>query len=180
MLEIIIPESEMYHPGNNQFIDIPACTLTLEHSLISIAKWEARWHIPYLNAVNARDMVQTLDYIRCMSISPIKDITVLSNLSSDHFHQIQAYIDDPMTATTFSKSKQSRSKEVVTAEVIYARMFSHNIPMECQKWHLNRLLTLLKVCDVKDTAPTKMPKQQTAQYYAEQNALRRAKHNSKG
>ncbi len=180
MLEITVPENEFYHPGKNMFITIPSCTLSLEHSLISVAKWESKWHVPYLNA-QKRTAAQELDYVRCMVIGIIKNDYVFSALSPENVTQIQNYIDDTMTATTFSKTTpQSKNRQIVTAEVLYARMFANNIPMECQKWHLNRLLTLIRVCDTTNSPPTKMSKKQTAARYAEQNALRRAQHNSKG
>ena len=180
MLELIIPTTEVYQAWNNRFVDIPSCVLTLEHSLISVAKWESKWHIPYLNA--KKTTAQELDYIRCMAIGPVKDDRIFSALSNEHIDQIRTYIDDVMTATTFSErgSSKKMSKEIVTAEILYYRMFINDIPMECQKWHLNRLLTLIRVCDTKNSSPTKMNKRETASRYAEQNALRKAKYNTKG
>ena len=178
MLEIIVPANEIYNSRQNRFIDVPSCVLTLEHSLISVAKWEAKWHIPFLNG--KRNAEQELDYIKCMAVGPVKDANVFLILSPDNMAEIRAYIDNTMTAATFSKNPRSTSKEVMTAETIYCRMFATNIPMECQKWHLNRLLTLIRVCDAKNGPREKMSKQQTASYYAEQNARRRAKYNTKG
>ena len=150
MLEITVPANELYDPETNRFIDVPPCVLTLEHSLISIAKWESKWHISYLNA-KGKTFLQELDYIRCMVIGPIKDEHIFSNLSPENISQVRLYIDNTMTATVFSKSSQGpSSKKVITAEVLYCRMFANNIPMECQKWHLNRLLTLIKVCDIEN------------------------------
>lgn len=179
MLELTVPENEFYFPAENRFIAVPETTLTLEHSLISLAKWEAKWHVPYLNA-KKRTPEQELDYIKCMHIGSIKNDYVFSSLTNDNIKQIRSYIDNPMTATTFPKKQRSVSKEVVTAEVLYGRMFANNIPMECQKWHLNRLLTLIRLCDLKNSPRSKMSKRETAAYYAEQNALRRAKYNTKG
>ena len=179
MLEINIPANELYHPKQNRFIVIPSCTLTLEHSLISIAKWESKWHIPYLDA-KKRSVEQELDYIRCMTIGPIKNDYIFSVLTQENIAQIRSYIDDTMTATTFSKGQRSTSKEIITAEILYCRMFANNIPMECQKWHLNRLITLIRVCDSTNGPRSKMNKKQTAMHYAEQNALRRAKYNTRG
>lgn len=179
MLEIMVAGDEFYHAGLNRFITVPACTLVLEHSLISIAKWEAKWHMPYLSA-KKRSAAQELDYIRCMSVTPVKDPYVFSMLSPENLRDIKTYIDDSMTATTFSKSTQPISRETVTAEVLYYRMFANNIPMECQKWHLNRLLTLIRVCDLRNAPRSKMSKRQTASHYAQQNALRRAQYNTRG
>lgn len=179
MLEITTMEDEFYEPKTNKFIQIPACTLTLEHSLISLAKWESKWHMPYFDT--NKTPAQDLDYIRCMVIGNIRNDHVFETLSLDNIIKIRGYIKDPMTATTFNKKSGGKSKkEIVTAETIYAHMFSHSVPIECQKWHLNRLLTLLRVCDLRNTPREKMTKQQTAKWNAEQNAARKAKYNTRG
>lgn len=181
MLEIIIKEDEIYEPRLNRFIKIPHCTLTLEHSLISLAKWESKWHIPYLTD-NKKTAEQELDYIRCMVIGNIPSEYIFATLSVEDILKIKDYIDDSMTATTFSKNSNQKKtkKEVTTAEVIYSRMCENNIPIECQKWHLNRLLTLIRVCDLNNGPKEKMSKKDTASWMAQQNAARRAKFNSKG
>lgn len=179
MLEIIVPANETYDARVNRIIDVPTSTLTLEHSLMSVAKWEAKWHTPYLTA-KKRSAKQELDYIRCMVVGTIKNEYVFSVLSPENMCQIRAYIDDTMTATTFSKTSRAGPKETVTAELLYCRMFANNIPMECQKWHLNRLITLIRVCDAKNGPRQKMTKRETAAHYAEQNALRKSKYNTRG
>ena len=182
MLELNVSEKEFYDPSTNQFIPIPRCTITLEHSLISLAKWESKWQIPYYDGLE-KTSEQNLDYIRCMVVGPIKDERIFKHLSQTELDTIQDYILSPMTATTFSKTKTSQSKrkkEVLTAEVIYAHMFAHSISMECRKWHLNRLLTLIKACDLRNTTGDKMSKKDTAQWMAEQNAARKAKYNTRG
>lgn len=181
MLEINILEDEFYDPKINKFIQIPACTLTLEHSLISLAKWESKWHVPYFDNSIKKTPAQDLDYIRCMVIGNVKNELVFDLLSLENILKIKEYINDPMTATTFQKRTGDRvKKEVITAETIYAHMFTHGVPIECQKWHLNRLLTLLRVCDLKNAPKEKMTKKQTALWNAEQNAARRAKYNTRG
>lgn len=181
MLEITIEAKEFYNQQQNRFITTPPCTLTLEHSLISLAKWESKWHIPYLSDTE-KTAEQELDYIRCMIIGNIPNEDILKALSVDNVLEIKAYIDDPMTATTFSKNQNQKKmkRELITAEVIYSRMFENNIPIECQKWHLNRLLTLIRVCDLNSSPKQKMTKKETSAYYAAQNAARRAKYNSRG
>lgn len=181
MLEMHITEKELFDAKQNKFITIPSCTLHLEHSLISLAKWESKWHIPYFNGIK-KTPKQDADYIRCMVIGVIKDDRVFDALDNTELQEIQLYIADPMSATTFSKpkTKPNSKKEIMTAEVVYARMFSHGIPIECQKWHLNRLLTLIKVCDLQNTPAEKMTKKQAATWAAEQNAARRAKYNTRG
>jgi hypothetical protein len=181
MLELIVHEKEFYQQDTNKFIQIPECTLTLEHSLISLAKWESKWAIPYFSEI-PKTPKQDLDYIRCMVVGNIKDNRIFEALSATDIHKIQKYIAAPMTATTFTTptKKSSPKKEVMTAEVIYAHMFAHRISIECQKWHLNRLLTLLKVCDLQNAPKEKLSKKQTAMWNAEQNAARRAKYNTRG
>ncbi len=181
MLEIIIEAKEFYNQQQNRFVTTQPCTLTLEHSLISLAKWESKWHIPYLSDVE-KTAEQELDYIRCMIIGNTPNEDILKALSVDNVLEIKVYIDDPMTATVFSKNQKQKKmkREVITAEVIYSRMFENNIPIECQKWHLNRLLTLIRVCDLNSSPKQKMTKKETSAYYAAQNAARRAKYNSRG
>lgn len=180
MLEITTREDEFYDERADKFIQIPACTLTLEHSLISLAKWESRWHKPYFDGL-AKSSAEDLDYIKCMVIGNVKDDHVFSTLSTENIYTIKEYINNPMTATTFQKKTSGKNKkEVTTAETLYAHMFAHRIPMDCQKWHLNRLLTLLRVCDLQNAPREKMSKKQTASWNAEQNAARRAKYNTRG
>ena len=181
MLEITTTEDEFFDQTTNRFIPIPACTLTLEHSLISLAKWESKWGIPYLGEGNKTE-VQELDYIRCMTIGNTPNINIYKALTVEDITTIRDYINHPMTATTFQKRKNDRPRknEVITAEVLYSRIFAHGISMECQKWHLNRLLTLIRVCDLQNAPKDKMTKKQTAQWNAEQNAARRAKYNTRG
>lgn len=181
MLEITTIEDEFYDSRTNKFIHIPACTLTLEHSLISLAKWESKWHIPYFDNNVQKTSAQELDYIRCMVIGNLKSEYVLQALSINNILEIRDYIKNPMTATTFQKKARGKvKKEVTTAETLYAHMFSHGVSIECQKWHLNRLLTLLRVCDLQNAPREKMTKKQTAQWNAEQNAARKAKYNTRG
>lgn len=182
MLELNIQEKELYHQETNKFIIISACTLTLEHSLISLSKWESKWQMAYFGK-QEKTQNQDLDYIRCMVIGTIKDTRIFENLTFEELQEVQNYISAPMTATTFrtpTNTKSTNKKDVMTAEVIYAHMFAHHIPIECQKWHLNRLLALLKVCDLQNSPKEKMSKKQTAMWNAEQNAARRAKHNTRG
>ena len=181
MLEITTMEDEFFDQTTNRFIPIPACTLTLEHSLISLAKWESKWCIPYFGEGNKTE-VQELDYIRCMTIGNTPNINIYKALTVEDITTIRDYINHPMTATTFQKRKneQVRKKDVITAEVLYSRMFIHGISIECQKWHLNRLLTLIRVCDLQNAPKEKMTKNQTAQRNAELNAARRAKYNTRG
>ena len=181
MLEIKIAADEFYDSQSNKFIQTPECTLILEHSLISLAKWEAKWKIAYYGPTE-KTPEQDLDYIRCMCVMPVKNDLVFKSLKIEGIIKIREYMADSMTATKFSNEpkKTNRRNQVMTAEVIYSHMFAHGIPIECQKWHLNRLLTQIKVCSSQNAPEGKMSKQQALQWTAQQNAARRAKYNTRG
>ena len=155
-------------------------SLQLEHSLVSVSKWESKWRVPFLHTPD-KSKEQILDYIKCMTITQNVPDEVYERLSEDNIEEIQTYIDSPMTAATFSQSdSKSGSGELVTTETIYYSMFVNSIPMECQKWHLNRLLTLIKFCNVKNSPPKKMSRAEILRRNEKLNAERRAKFNSTG
>ena len=154
----------------------------MEHSLVSLSKWESRWHKPFLSSKNkTKTQEEILDYIRCMTLTQNVDPNVYYNLSRENCEKIQAYIDDPMTATTFNEiNKPKTNSEIITSELIYYWMIAYNVPVEFEKWHLNRLLTLIKVCSIKNAPPKKMSKREIMNRNAALNASRRKAHNSKG
>ena len=179
MLEIIIPESEYYDEVNNQFINNQERVLRLEHSLVSISKWEAKWQKPFLSNKD-KTVDEILDYIRCMTITQNVDIEVYKRLTEDNMRDINAYIESPMTATTFNNENKSSNREIVTSEIIYYWMITFNIPFECERWHLNKLLTLIKVCNIKNNPPKKMGRHELLNRNKQLNAERRKRLNSKG
>lgn len=179
MLTITIPAMELFNDITQEFIQAKAQTIQLEHSLVSISKWESKWNKPFL-ANNDKTIAETLDYIRCMTITQNVNPDVYKRLSRSNIDDINNYIDAPMTATTFSDNNSGRNREIVTSELIYYWMISLNIPMECQRWHLNRLLTLIRVCNVKNTPPKKMSRREIMNRNAALNAARRKQLNSKG
>ena len=173
MLKITIPGQEFWDEEKEEFVQTASTTLQLEHSLIALSKWESKWHKPFLGK-EKKTVEETLDYIRCMTLTQNVNPDVYKTITNDVINEVTAYIDDSMTATWFSdKDKTSPSREVVTAEVIYYWMVTLNIPFECQKWHLNRLLTLIKVCNAKNSPPKKRSKREIAQEHAAINAARR-------
>lgn len=179
MLKIILPEVEKFNEETSEFIYSPSIELQLEHSLISISKWESKWEKSFL-ATQDKTTEETLDYIRCMSNEDIPFDTI-KNLSARNITDINNYINSPMTATKFFEdNKTGGSRETVTAELIYYWMITLNIPMECQYWHLNRLLTLIRVCNVKNSPPKKMSKQEILSRNAALNAARKKQLNTKG
>lgn len=180
MLHISVPAIEEWDEINEQFISAKEQTLTLEHSLLSLSKWEAKWHKPFL-VEEKHSHEEIVDYVRCMTINTISDDTVYDRLTQANMAQIQEYIDDKMTATWFSKKeKGKKNDEQVTSELIYYWMIALNIPFECQKWHLNRLLTLIEVCNIKNTPRKPRSKKDILSQNAAINKARRAKLNSKG
>lgn len=179
MLKIVIPGIELYDEEKEEFITTKPQTLHLEHSLVSLAKWESKWNKPFLTKDN-KTYEETIDYIRCMTITQNVSEDTYRLLTSEHIQQVNEYINLPMTATTFSNQKKTPSKEVVTAEIIYYWMISLNIPFECQKWHLNRLLTLINVCNIKNQPKKKMSKRDILNRNKALNKARREALNTKG
>lgn len=181
MLQITVPISpEMWDEKNEEFIEPKTASLQLEHSLVSISKWESKWHKPFLSK-EPKTVEETIEYIKCMTLTQNVKSEVYDHLSKENIEEINAYIDDPKTATTFSKDRKSaRSREIITSELIYYWMIALNIPFECQKWHLNRLLTLIRVCEVKNTPGKKMSQREVLNQYAAINAANRKRFNTKG
>ncbi len=185
MLQITIPAAvyEEFDEEKNEFVYTTISkeqTLQLEHSLVSLSKWESKWCKPFLSKQEKTDE-EILDYIKYMTLTQNVKPEVYARLTRTNIEQINKYIDSPMTATTFSKeATRGGAREIVTAELIYYWMIALNIPFECQKWHLNRLLTLIRVCNIKNSPPKKMSKRQTASQYAQLNAARRKQFNSRG
>ncbi len=179
MLEITIPRQSLWDEVNEEFIEFEAQTIRLEHSLVSLSKWESKWKKPFLSKQD-KTREEITDYIRCMTTTQNVDPKVYNFIDPFNMKKINDYIEAPMTATTFSNQDKSTSREIITSELIYYWMISLNIPFECQKWHLNRLLTLIKVCSIKNQPPKKMSKKDVMSRNAALNAQRRKQLNSKG
>lgn len=181
MLEIEIPEIEMFNEDTSEFFYIKGTTLQLEHSLISISKWESKWKKPFMVKEPPKTTEETVDYIRCMTINKRVDPNVYLAIAPDQMLEVNKYIEDAMTATTFNDMNDGPpSREIITSELVYYWMFKCGIPMECEKWHINRLITLIRVFGVKDAPKKKMSKAQIMARNRELNEQRRAKYNTKG
>lgn len=188
-ITITVPEKEFFNEETQKFINIKETKLVLEHSLLSVSKWEAKWKKPFLveKALDTNEKI--LDYFRCMTIQPANvDPLVYLAMTVDNVQDIMNYINDPMTATWFGEDKNDKKKtfkgrkpkkEILTSEVIYWQMIALQIPIEFQKWHLNRLTTLIRVCNAKNN-PEKMSKKDILAQNAALNKARRAKMHSKG
>ena len=180
MLTIFVPSTELYDEKNNEFIQINEQTIVLEHSLVSIAKWESKWKKSYLSN-NNKSYDEIIDYIKCMTITKNVNPLIYKSLNSEALKKIQDYINDPMTATYFSESKMKETgRQTITAEVIYYWMISLNIPFECQKWHFNRLMALIKVCDIKNNPNKKMSRREILSRNQALNEERKRKYNTRG
>lgn len=180
MLRITIPAVEQWDEAKQEFIYTKEQTLSLEHSLVSLSKWESKWCKAFLTK-QEKTFEETLDYIKCMTLTQNVDPEVYNYLTNGNVNEINEYIEAPMTATYFSDEKTSKtSREQITAELIYYWMIALNIPFECQKWHLNRLLTLIKVCNIKNQPPKKRSKKDIMSRNAALNAARRKQLNTKG
>jgi hypothetical protein len=179
MLKIVIPASEAFDEESEEFITFKGQTIQLEHSLVSISKWESKWHKPFLSK-GEKTLEETSDYIRCMTITQNVDPSIYKFITNENIKKIEEYIDESMTATTFNNPKQSINKNIITAEIIYYWMITFNIPFECQKWHLNKLLTLINVCSAKSQPPGKMNKKEIMSRNAALNATRRQAMGTKG
>lgn len=183
MLQITVPLGpELFDEETNEFIRPEEKTLQLEHSLVSLSKWESKWHKPFLSK-KEKTFEETIDYIKCMTITQNVNPDVYTHLTQENIIQINEYIENPMTATTFSEDgngKGKNNREIVTAEIIYYWMITYNIPESYRKWHLNKLLTLIKVCDKKNAPSKKMSRSEINRRNAALNAARRKQLNSKG
>ena len=173
MIVIDIPENEYYDSVTEMFITIPAKRVKLEHSLVAISKWESKWLKPFLGPGD-KTMEQKLDYISFMILDEDEPTSIVNMMTESNLKSIIDYIESPMTATTIKQSKSSKvSREIITSELIYYWMISFNIPFECEYWHLNRLLMLINVCNVKNTPPKKTSTKDILARNRELNAARR-------
>lgn len=188
MLEVIIPEQ--HYQGWSEklqefiYVDVKETKLQLEHSLISLKKWEQKWHKPFLGK-DEKTTEEICDYIRCMTMNHVSDPTIYNYIPQNVIEQVVAYIKNPMTATWFNDGNNKvgaakTSSEVITNEIIYYWMISLQIPVEFQKWHLNALLTLIKVVNIKSQPKKKMSRKDELRQRSALNAARRAKHNTRG
>lgn len=181
MLQVAIPSHEYYDEAKNEFVVVKGQVLQLEHSLVSISKWESKWNKPFLSK-EKKTVEEFLDYVRCMTLTQNVNPMVYKNINDSIANQIMEYIEAPMSATWFNEVKGApkRSSEVITSELIYYWMVALQIPFECQKWHFNRLMTLIRICNIKNTPKKKMSKSEILSRNAALNAARRKSMGSAG
>ena len=179
MLTIVVPGAEHFDDDKQEFFTVGDFTLELEHSLVALSKWESEFEKPFLGKEEKTDE-EIFGYIRAMSMTPNVPPEVWFRLTEDNVEAINKYIDSKMTATWFNKTKETPSSERITSELIYYWMVVFQIPFECETWHLSRLFTLIKICNVKNEKPKKMNSSEAAAQRRELNAQRKAQLGTSG
>lgn len=183
MLTLHIPDNEFFDEITNEFITVKETKIVIEHSLVSISKWESKWKKPLIESLKSLTIEELNDYIRCMTLTQNVDPDLYKALPTDIVNQTVEYMADPMTATTFNNSTNSGrgSNEIMTSELVYYWMSTLQIPFDpCQKWHFNRLLTLIRIASEKNQPPKKMSKSDILKQNKALNAQRRAKYKTRG
>jgi hypothetical protein len=180
MLTITVGATDVYDEESGTFGDQGGVELQLEHSLVSLSKWESIYEKPFLGSIN-KTSEEVFSYVECMILTPNPPEEILKKLSQENIQEINEYIDRKMTATWFSEQPGApKSREVITAELIYYWMTVFTIPFECENWHLNRLFTLIRICNVKQAKPKKMSRAEAGRRNRELNAQRKAQLGTNG
>lgn len=180
MLKITLPAVELFDEETQSFINTEEQPLEMEHSLVSLAAWESHWEKPFLTK-EPKSREETIYYMQCMTLTPNVNPEVYNYISNDIVEKVNRYIEAPMTATTFyDDDKAKPNRETVTAELIYYWMVALNIPSEYQYWHLNRLMTLIKVCSIKNAPPKGKSLAERMRENAALNAARKKQLNTRG
>lgn len=180
MLKIVVPGVEMFNDETREFTTVGDVVIELEHSLVSLSKWESEFEKPFLGK-ETKTTEEVLAYIKAMTLTPNVSEEIYEKLSEDNIASVHQYIDAKMSGTTFYEVQpEAKNQETVTAELIYYWMIVFQIPFECDRWHLNRLFTLIRVCNVKQSKPKKMSRAELAARNRELNARRKAELGTKG
>ena len=180
MLKLIVPGTEYFNEETSTFETVGDTELELEHSLISLSKWESKYQKPFLSN-SPKTPEEIMGYVEAMIISPIYPPEIFNSFSQENFLAINRYIESKESATTFGSMPERKGQgEVITSELIYYWMVAFNIPFECEYWHLNRLFSLIRICNIKNEKPKKMNRREIATRNRELNAIRRAQYNTSG
>ena len=187
MKTITIPGSLFFNEADETFIETTTTSIDIEHSLFAISKWESKWHLPFFGE-GKKTHEQMIDYVRCMTLTPNVDPNVYYFIPSQSFEEITSYIEDSMSSIDWAKVKTNGNQKVygkpkhdnITSELIYFWMVDSGIPFECQYWHVSKLLSLIRMCNLKRTPPKKMSKHDLLARNASLNAARRKALNTTG
>lgn len=179
MLKLTVLGTETFNDVTSEFGSEGDVVLELEHSLVSLSKWEAEFEKPFLTN-DQKTAVEILAYIKAMCLDPDIPESVFEKLSGENFREINSYIDAKMTATWFNENRSAPSREVVTSELIYYWMTVYTIPFSCETWHLNRLFTLIRICNIKHDKPKTMSRSDQAAEQRRLNNERKNRFNSTG
>lgn len=180
MLTIVVPEAELFDEANQEFMVLEEVTLELEHSLVSLSKWESKYEKPFLDTTT-KTTQEILGYVKAMTLTPNVPDEVYSRLSQSNLDDIDTYINAKMTATWFNEiDSPSRNQEIITAELVYYWMIAFQIPFDCETWHLNRLFTLIRICNIKQEKPKKMSRSAVAARNRQLNEQRKAQYKTSG
>lgn len=180
MLTIVVVGHELYDQETNEFKTLGDLSLQLEHSLVSLSKWESKFEKPFLSG-KAHSAEEILYYVECMILTKDYPENWFQRLTSTNMDAINAHIESKQSGTTFGQMPERKGRnEVITSELIYYWMVAFNIPFECETWHLNRLFALIRICNLKNSKPQKMGKSEQARQYRELNAKRRSQLGTSG
>lgn len=180
MLTITVPEEELYNEVTSEFVTTEAVVVEMEHSLVSLSKWESKWEKPFLSG-KPMTAEELLSYVEYMILTPKIPPGFSRRLSQTNLVEINAYIESKQTATTFGSLPEHKGKgETITSELVYYWLIAFSIPFDCQYWHLNRLFSLIRICNIKNSKPKKMSRNEMAQRNREINAKRKAELNTSG
>lgn len=180
MLKLVIDEIELFDEETSEFQYLQGETLLLEHSLLSLSKWESKFQKPFLSSKD-KTVEETLEYFKMMVLTPNFDSNIYERINQRHLDQINEYVESTQSATTFGSMPETKGRgEIITSELIYYWMVAFSIPFECQEWHLNRLFSLIRICNIKNGKPKKMSKSELAQRNRMLNEQRRAQFNTSG
>jgi len=183
MHTIIIPAREIWDDKQQIFFWTKEERITIEHSLLSISKWESKWHKPFFQSLNKMTNAEFIDYVRCMTINKNVDDRVFLLINQSISDEIFEYLNNPMTASIINERSNRRgikNEKFITSELIYCWMTQFNIPFECEKWHFNRLMMLIRICSAENSQPEKMSRRETLNRYAALNKARKAKRGTRG
>lgn len=178
-MTVVIPDINLFDDEKQMFIKVKGETFKIEHSLVSISKWEAKWHKPFMSKEQKTDE-ELCDYVRCMTLTQNVRPEIYAYIPPIVMNSIIEYINDPMTATTIKRKQSKKQTSIITSEVIYGWMIGLNIPVEFQKWHLNRLMTLIEVVNEQNSPKKNVGRHELMSQNAALNAARRKALHSKG